>query len=704
MAMILDELVLALGIDDKSFQTGEQAVVAGLDRLTAVMENVAQAFDTGEKKNSEVLDKTGKKAEKTAADMETSGKKASSFFSIIRTQVLALSGVTLSLNGLKSFVTGFSGNLNQMATSADAFGMSAKSLDGWIKAGEAFGVSANETVSAFSRINDAKAKFKAGESFDPALQDLLKTAAQAGITVDLARDSTEDIMRNLARAFPKLNKDQQQAYGSSLGFSYAGQQFLGSGQALKKVDEYTTRSGMDERSIALAKKFREQWAEISQSFEKTGYILFNALLPYIERFNVWLDGLATWMTQHPDEIEAAVQGILDVLSGIIDVAGEAARSVGGWQNAILILVGASVGGKLLSLFSGLSGALVGPAGLIAALVALEEFVVKPLEEKYPVLKNNPVADTLNNLPFNDMVDEWGKSVHDWIQEKTGINIPRGDGYGQVADPKHESAHDRPQENTGFHSPRSDAYREVTDTESQSVDDWFKEKIGIDMSRYAENGNVNAPKPEQHAQVARRPEPSREGEALLGWLQPRLNKLEETFNLPAGLLRSIAITESGGNPEAVSGAGAKGMFQFMPGTANDFGLEGSDVFNPEKSARAAAQYMSQLIKTFDGDLGKALAAYNWGQGNVMRKGMDAAPRETREYVPKVLANLPQPGASMAAQSRQPTAGSQSTVTETTHIGTLQVMSSADNVKGITDDARQKINRSSLVGAYASGVSI
>lgn len=51
MAMVLDELVLALGIDDKSFQTGEQAVVAGLDRLTAVMENVAQAFDTGEKKN-----------------------------------------------------------------------------------------------------------------------------------------------------------------------------------------------------------------------------------------------------------------------------------------------------------------------------------------------------------------------------------------------------------------------------------------------------------------------------------------------------------------------------------------------------------------------------------------------------------------------------------------------------------------------------
>ncbi|MFN1150038.1 transglycosylase SLT domain-containing protein [Serratia liquefaciens] len=641
--MVLDELVLALGIDDKSFQTGEQAVVAGLDRLTAVMENVAQAFDTGEKKNSEALDKTGKKAEKTAKDMETSGKKASSFFSSIRTQVLALAGVTLSLSGLKSFVTGFTNNLNQLATAADAFGMSAKSLDGWVKAGEAFGVSANETVSAFSRINDAKAKFKAGESFDPALQSLLITAAQAGFTVDLATDSTEDIMRKLAQAFPKLNKDQQQAYGSSLGYSYAGQQFLGSGQALKKVDEYTDRSGVDERSIAAARKFREQWAEISQSFEKTGYILFNALLPYIEQFNVWLNDLATWMAQHPDEIKAAIQGVLDVLSGIVGTASEAAKAVGGWQNAILLLVSASVGGKLLSLFKGLGGAIMGPAGLIAALVALEEFVVKPLEEKYPALKNNPVADTLNNLPFSDMVDGWGKSVHDWFQEKTGINLPRGDGYGQSTEP------------------------------------------------------------EQHAQSVRRPQPTKEGEALLGWLQPKLSKLEETFKLPPGLLRSIAITESGGNPEAVSGAGAKGLFQFMPDTAKDFGLKGRDVFDPEKSALAAAQYMSQLMKMFDGDLGKALAAYNWGQGNVMRKGMDAAPKETREYVPKVLANLPQPGANMAAQSRQSVAGPQSTITETIHIGTLNANTTAGNVKGITDDARQKINRSSLVSSFASGVS-
>nr|WP_171884895.1 transglycosylase SLT domain-containing protein [Serratia ureilytica] len=641
--MVLDELVLALGIDDKNFSAGEQAVVAGLDRLTAVMENVAQAFDTGEKKSSEALDKTGKKADKTAKDMEASGKKAASFFSSIRAQVLALAGVTLSLGGLKSFVTGFTSNLNQLATAADAFGMSAKSLDGWTKAGEAFGVSANEIVGAFSRINDAKARLKSGLGLDPQLQSLLLAANQAGANIDLGRDGTEDIVRKLAAAFPNLNKDQQQAYGSELGYGYAAQQWFGSGHALRDVDRFTARSGVDDQSIAAARKFRQQWAEISQAFEKTGYILFNALLPYIKQFNAWLNDLANWMAQHPDEIKAAVQGVFDVLSNIVGVAGEAANAVGGWQNAILLLVSASVGGKLLSLFKGLSGALMGPAGLIAALVALEEFVIKPLEEKYPALKNNPVADALNNLPFSDKVEGWGKSAHDWVKDTFGINLPRGDGYGQ--------------------------------------------------------GQA----PTQFAQSVRRPQPTKAGEEMLAWLQPKLSKLEETFGLPAGLLRSMVITESGGDTQAVSKAGAKGPFQFMPGTAKDFGLVGDDVFDPEKSAHAAARYMSQLLKMFDGDLGKALAAYNWGQGNVERKGLGAAPQETREYVPKVLSNLPQPGAGMAAQARQPVGGSQSTITETTHIGTLQVNSPADSTKGIIDDARQKINRSSLVGAYASGVS-
>jgi len=148
---------------------------------------------------------------------------------------------------------------------------------------------------------------------------------------------------------------------------------------------------------------------------------------------------------------------------------------------------------------------------------------------------------------------------------------------------------------------------------------------------------------------KQPQPTKAGSELLGWMQPMLTSLEKLYRLPEGLLRSVAITESGGNQFAVSGAGAKGLFQFMDGTARDMGLRGNDVFNPEKAAQAAAKYLSQLLQANGGDLSKALASYNWGIGNVQKHGMALMPQETRNYIPKVLSNMPGKGAQVQQQN-------------------------------------------------------
>ncbi|WP_353616349.1 transglycosylase SLT domain-containing protein [Escherichia sp. ESNIH1] len=141
------------------------------------------------------------------------------------------------------------------------------------------------------------------------------------------------------------------------------------------------------------------------------------------------------------------------------------------------------------------------------------------------------------------------------------------------------------------------------------------------------------------QPTQRPQASAQGKVLLNWMQPMFSKLESLYRLPEGLLKSVAITESGGNQFAMSGAGAKGLFQFMDGTARDMGLRGNDVFDPMKSAEAAAKYLNQLLKQNGGDLSKTLASYNWGIGNVQRYGMDLMPQETRNYIPKVMSNMP-----------------------------------------------------------------
>lgn len=146
-------------------------------------------------------------------------------------------------------------------------------------------------------------------------------------------------------------------------------------------------------------------------------------------------------------------------------------------------------------------------------------------------------------------------------------------------------------------------------------------------------------------TVKRPQATKAGAQLLGWMAPMMGKLEAMYNLPAGLLRSVALTESRGDQFAISGAGAQGLFQFMPGTARDMGLRGNDVFDPVKSAEAAARYLSMLLQRNGGDLNKALASYNWGIGNVQKYGMALMPQETRQYIPKVLSNMPGAGATL-----------------------------------------------------------
>ncbi|MGU7405368.1 transglycosylase SLT domain-containing protein [Salmonella enterica subsp. houtenae serovar 48:g,z51:-] len=181
---------------------------------------------------------------------------------------------------------------------------------------------------------------------------------------------------------------------------------------------------------------------------------------------------------------------------------------------------------------------------------------------------------------------------------------------------------------------------VTDSANSSAD-WIKEHWGFDPRSVGQTvrGWFGGDDPEQHGQSVKRPQPTKAGAELLGWMQPMLTNLEHLYRLPEGLLRSVAITESGGNQFAVSGAGAKGLFQFMDGTARDMGLRGNDVFDPEKAAQAAAKYLSQLLRANGGDLSKALATYNWGIGNVQKHGMALMPQETRNYIPRVLSNMP-----------------------------------------------------------------
>ncbi|MEM5314482.1 lytic transglycosylase domain-containing protein [Paraburkholderia sp. JHI869] len=131
-------------------------------------------------------------------------------------------------------------------------------------------------------------------------------------------------------------------------------------------------------------------------------------------------------------------------------------------------------------------------------------------------------------------------------------------------------------------------------------------------------------------------PGRLNAAVQVWAS-KLNftALEQRFGLPTGLLGALAQQESSGNARAVSHAGALGLFQLMPTTAREYHV---DPMNPSQSAWAAARKLSGLIRHYGGDLTSALRAYNWGEGNLDRKGLGLAPTQTLSYAPSVLSRM------------------------------------------------------------------
>ncbi|HET9343298.1 MAG TPA: lytic transglycosylase domain-containing protein [Candidatus Eremiobacteraceae bacterium] len=105
-------------------------------------------------------------------------------------------------------------------------------------------------------------------------------------------------------------------------------------------------------------------------------------------------------------------------------------------------------------------------------------------------------------------------------------------------------------------------------------------------------------------------------------------------LDPALLDAVIRQESGFRADVVSGAGAVGLMQLMPGTARELGV--SDPFDPAQNVEGGAKYLRSLLDRYDGRLDLALAAYNAGPGAVDHFGGVPPYRETQEYVSSIMA--------------------------------------------------------------------
>jgi len=124
-----------------------------------------------------------------------------------------------------------------------------------------------------------------------------------------------------------------------------------------------------------------------------------------------------------------------------------------------------------------------------------------------------------------------------------------------------------------------------------------------------------------------------GPAAAGDLERLADEAARRHGLDPALVRAVVAVESGFQPQAVSPKGAQGLMQLMPATARELGV--ADPLDAAANLDGGSRYLRSLLARYQGDLAKALAAYNAGMGAVARHRGVPPYAETRQYVRKVL---------------------------------------------------------------------
>lgn len=427
----------------------------------------------------------------------------------------------------------------------------------------------------------------------------------------------------------------------------------GSDATKRYVAEQERNSAVTEQAIRNAQEMERAWANLDTQWQAVKLTLTEALQPQIKQLTNLLQEGGNWIRNHRGEINQFFEELPAKIKPIIDDIQQVVDFFGGWENVAKALIG-------LQLASWIGNVATSLAGLATTLSTLAPLMATLYYIKWLYDNKAEVATTFEGS-FN-YAKENVKDFSKWLGFDTQLGPNQVRGTPQVA---------------------------------------------MDIPGVAPAVNEE---PEQRAQSAKVPRASGKGAALLGMMAGTFGQLEAQYNLPTGLLKSVATTESSGNQFAVGPktkyGSAEGLFQLMPTTAKSLGLKEGEAFDPQKSSEAAARYLSSLLKQFGGNLNEALAAYNWGPGNVARKGLTRMPAETQAYLQKVTGGMavgassryaftPPPAAANAPVSRQ--------INNETHIGVINVQTQATDAQSMAKELPGALRRNPLIYQADSGMS-
>ncbi|HFF8569562.1 TPA: lytic transglycosylase domain-containing protein [Klebsiella variicola] len=634
-ATVIDALLVTLGLDTSQFRKGQQEV-------------------------SDDLKKQREDAKNTAKEMAEQGKKAASFFGSIKTELLALTGVTVTAGGLMSFVKSTTSGLMDLSIQSKALGMTARELDGFGKAAESAGSSFERITAALQGFQAAKQGSLFGDTSSPIFSGMRMLTALTGDTFDVYSKDAKSLARSYLESLRKVKDPNiRRQIGAMGGFDDATIQRNQEGRFLPDVDRLTKSSGITDASTKGAKELTAAWAELGQNLETVKNQIYVGLIPTIRDLNGLLKEWSSGNVKSSSFFKELKRDINDItgidlgswtlssdlrnLKDNFSMLGRVLNHLGNALNELNNGNFTKAADEFKKAWYGTEdGKPTGNDALPGVTSNSQSIYENGTYKKYNDLLNKYLPEWLGGTPSDRKKDQDEKSY--WDTTKALLS--------KIADAI------------------------VTPAGASSADP--------NIGGYQPNVPLNA----QAARLGAK------GKAFLQAMAGEFGALEGKYGLPSGLLSSVAATESGGDPYAVSPKGAKGPFQFMDGTARDLGLKGMDVYDPHKSADAAARYLRYLLDATGGDLESALMAYNGGIGKLQRNGKGGMPLESRQYAPKVMAGM-RPGAGMAVDRAMP--GQAGGVYN--FYGT-KITTQAQNVQQLTSDIKKHgDNRVMLMAGYS-----
>ena len=599
--------------------------ISAVDKATAVVRKVNNAVSEMTRPFEEVgksFKSLGRELgfERIGKNLTTIGREAGGAarsVGMIVAPMAALTGVG-SVAGIAALANNWANLGRSIDNSARGIGVSSGQLQSFQGAAKMVGIGADTTAASMDSLATTMQDAQWGRN-----QGALLMLNKLGIGLKKTKDGSKDVIgeyKAIANAIAGEKDPQVQALiANTLGVG-SMLPFLRDGQAgIERYEGMVKKLGyvMDDSAIKRGKEFSVSLAGLGIAVDgvknSIGDKLIPVMKPLIDQFTNWLavnrewisvdigkaaEGFATWIKAI--DWKAVGNGIIDFGKGI----GKLVDWLGGWQNAALLVVGVMNAGLIAGVLS--LGVTLVRAG--AGIVAFTGLLLGWKSAATAAAAANDIATAS-------------------AARSPGAGAMRGAGPGLLG-------------KLGWVGMAGaagyDAGTLINDNLIQGTEfqGWLGKQIAQVMAFGGSTEAKNALSINEGAKSGQQA-----GTQDPAAARQLFRQLELKNGLPPNLLDSVWNTESSRGAKMLSSKGAKGHFGFMDPTAAQYGLK--DPSNLYQSADAAARMYHDLLRSNGGNLDMALAAYNWGQGNLEKKGLGAAPVETRDYISKVKAGMAAP---------------------------------------------------------------